>query len=100
MVFDTFKYHFRETGWRIKKLLRYVLAHIGRRASPPVAGANDAAGIGYSYSRLAPARDQLLLRDFAPDSMLRVGTTEVLGTLPSYRCSLPPQRWNRHATGR
>jgi len=77
MVFDTFKYHFRETGWRIKKLLRYVLAHIGRRASPPVAGANDAAGIGYSYSRLAPARDQLLLRDFAPDSMLRVGTTEV-----------------------
>src|SRR6266849_224653 len=77
MVFDTLKYHSREAGWRGKKLLRSVLAHIGRPASSPVADSKAPATISYSHLRLAPARDQLLLRDFAPDTMLRVHATEV-----------------------
>jgi predicted TIM-barrel fold metal-dependent hydrolase len=77
MVIDTIKYHFHEAGWRVKKLLRSVLAHIGRRASSAVTDPNAPATIRYSHSRLAPARDQLLLRDFAPVPMLRVDATEV-----------------------
>jgi predicted TIM-barrel fold metal-dependent hydrolase len=77
MVIDVLKSNFRETGWRLKKLLRSVLAHIGRRASTPATDSNVPATIGYSHLRLAPARDQLLLRDFAPDTMLRVHATEV-----------------------
>src|SRR5207237_1134783 len=59
MVFDTFKYHFRETGWRIKKLLRYVLAQIGRRASPPVAAAIDLT-VGWG-NRLVSSFDHLVV---------------------------------------
>lgn len=77
MVIDVLKHNFRETGWRLKKLLRSVLAHIGRRASAPATDSNAPATIGYSHLRLAPARDQLLMRDFAPDTMLRVHATEV-----------------------
>lgn len=77
MVIDTLKYHSRETAWRVKKLLRSGLAYMSRRASSPVTDSNAPATIGYSHMRLAPARDQLLLRDFAPDSMLRVHATEV-----------------------
>jgi predicted TIM-barrel fold metal-dependent hydrolase len=78
MVLDTVKYHLREAPWRIKKILRSGLANISqRRASSAATESNAAATIGYSHRRLAPARDGLLLRDFAPDSMLRVRTTEV-----------------------
>jgi predicted TIM-barrel fold metal-dependent hydrolase len=77
MAFDTLKYHFRETGWRIKKLLRSVLAQIGRRANSPVTDSNAPATIGYSHLRLASASDQLLLRDFAPDTMLRLEATKL-----------------------
>jgi predicted TIM-barrel fold metal-dependent hydrolase len=72
------KYHLSEAAWRIKKILRSGLANLSqRRASSAATDSNAAATIGYSHRRLAPARDGLLLRDFAPDSMLRVRTTEV-----------------------
>jgi predicted TIM-barrel fold metal-dependent hydrolase len=74
---DTIKYHFREAAWRTKKLSRSVLARIGRRASSSQ-DASAPAAIGYSYLRLAPARDQLLLRDFEPESTLRVHKAVVL----------------------
>jgi len=78
MVLDKVKYHLREAPWRIKKILRSGLANISQRRAKSVAtDSNAAATIGYSHRRLAPARDGLLLRDFAPDSMLRVRTTEV-----------------------
>ena len=78
MVLDTVKYHIREAGWRVKKALRSGLANIGSwRAISAATDPNAPATIGYNHLRLAPARDGLLLRDFAPDSMLRVHTTEV-----------------------
>lgn len=77
MVIDVLKYELRETAWRLKKLLRSVLARFSRRTSTPAADSNAPATIGYSHLRLAPARDQLLLRDFVPDPMLRVPATEV-----------------------
>lgn len=78
MVLDTVKYHIREAGWRVKKVLRSGLANIGSwRATSSATDAKAPATIGYNHLRLAPARDGLLLRDFAPDSMLRVHTTEV-----------------------
>ena len=77
MIIEELKYNFRETGWRLKKLLRSVLARIGRRASASATDSNTPATIGYRHLRLAPARDQLLLRDFAPDKILRVRATEV-----------------------
>ncbi|MBV9182161.1 MAG: amidohydrolase family protein [Acidobacteria bacterium] len=52
-------------------MLRAVLAYFGPKASP-AADSNAPASIGYSHLRLASARDQLLLRDFAPDTMLRL----------------------------
>lgn len=77
MVIDVLKYELRETAWRLKKLLRSVLARFSRRTSTLAADSNAPATIGYSHLRLAPARDQLLLRDFVPDPMLRVPATEV-----------------------
>jgi predicted TIM-barrel fold metal-dependent hydrolase len=78
MALDTVKYHFRESAWRIKKVLRSGLASISRlRAGSAATDPGAPATIGYSHLRLAPARDGLLLRDFAPDSMLRVRATEV-----------------------
>jgi len=75
---DTIKYHFREAAWRTKKLSRSVLARIGQRANPANRAANAPATIGYSHLRLAPARDQLLLRDFEPYTTLRVRETKVI----------------------
>ena len=77
MVIDTVKYHLRETGWRVKKLLRSVLAYIGGRARSPVTDSNAPTTISYSHLRLAPARDQLLLRDFAPETTLQVNASKV-----------------------
>ena len=78
MSLDAVKYHFREAGWRLKKGLRSGLANIGRRrANSSTTDPNAPATIGYSHLRLAPARDGLLLRDFAPESMLRVHASEV-----------------------
>jgi predicted TIM-barrel fold metal-dependent hydrolase len=75
---DTIKYHFREAAWRTKKLSRSVLARIGERSGSSAQVASAPATIGYSYRRLAPARDQLLLRDFEPNTTLRVRETKVL----------------------
>jgi predicted TIM-barrel fold metal-dependent hydrolase len=76
MIINSLKYHFRETGWRAKKTLRSGLATINRLRAG--SSSTDApARIGYEHSRLSPARDGLLLRDFAPDSMLKVRATEV-----------------------
>jgi predicted TIM-barrel fold metal-dependent hydrolase len=78
MAINSLKYHLRETGWRVKKGLRSGLANINRlRAGTSTTDPNAPATIGYSQSRLSSARDGLLLRDFAPDSMLRVRATEV-----------------------
>ena len=78
MHLDSLRYHFREAGWRLKKNLRSALSSINRlRANIKAKDPNLPANIAYSHSRLAPARDSLLLRDFAPDSMLRVRSTEV-----------------------
>jgi hypothetical protein len=77
MFFDSLKYHIQEAGWQAKKLVRSALAHISSRTSSPVADSNPAASISYSHLRLATARDQLLLRDFAPKATLRVHATEV-----------------------
>jgi predicted TIM-barrel fold metal-dependent hydrolase len=77
MVTETLKYHFRETGWRLKKLLRSALAHIGRPTSSAVADSKTPTTISYSHLRLASAQDQLLLRDFVPETMLRLHATEV-----------------------
>lgn len=78
MIIDSLKYHCRETGWRLKKTLRRGLATLDRlQANFAEVDSNAPAAIGYSHLRSAPARDGLLLRDFAPDSMLRVRATEV-----------------------
>jgi predicted TIM-barrel fold metal-dependent hydrolase len=78
MFTDTVKYHVRESGWRVKKMLRSGLANL-RRLGPSASQAdpNAPATIGYSHLRLAPTRDGLLLRDFEPESMLHARTTEV-----------------------
>lgn len=76
MILEDVKYHLRETAWSVKKRLRTLLAGARRLASPR-ADSNAPRTIGYSHLRLASARDQLLLHDFAPDSMLRTGTTEI-----------------------
>jgi predicted TIM-barrel fold metal-dependent hydrolase len=79
MITESLQYHLRECGWRIKKTVRSTLANLGRlRMTRAQSGPDSAATIGYSHLRLAPARDALLLRDFAPDHMLRVSTTNVL----------------------
>ena len=78
MLINSLKYHFREAGWRVKKTLRSGLANINRlRAGTSSTDPNAPATIGYEHSRLSPARDGLLLRDFAPDSTLRARATEV-----------------------
>ena len=78
MLINSLKYHFREAGWRFKKCLRSGLANINRlRAATSSTDPNAPATIGYEHSRLSPARDGLLLRDFAPDSTLRARATEV-----------------------
>lgn len=76
MITDTLKYHFREAVWRGKKILRSALSTMKRLTSSPVAK-SETATIGYSHLRLSPAQDRLLLRDFAPDSLLRLPATEV-----------------------
>src|SRR5579862_2418311 len=76
MITETLKYHFREAGWRGKKILRSLFASANRLTGSSVAPEAEAT-IGYSHLRLSAAQDRLLLRDFAPDSLLRVRTTEV-----------------------
>jgi len=73
-VIETIKYHFRESAWRAKKGLRSVLANIRQSSAPDT---DAPATIGYTHLKLAPARDQLLMRDFAPESMLRSDATEI-----------------------
>lgn len=78
MIMDVMKYHFSEVSFRAKEHVRSALARVERRTqlSPP--NAEPQEGIGYTHRRSAPARDQLLLREYAPYSMLRVPVTEVL----------------------
>ncbi len=79
MFTDSVQYHLRESGWQLKKTLRSGLEKIARfRTTGAATNPDSAATIGYRHLRLAPARDALLLRDFAPDSMLRVNATEVV----------------------
>ncbi|HZQ53535.1 MAG TPA: amidohydrolase family protein [Bryobacteraceae bacterium] len=78
MLIDSLTYHARESGWRLKKALRWGLAKASQlRKASNKNDPNQAATIGYSHLHLAPARDTLQLRDFAPQSMLRARTTEV-----------------------
>lgn len=79
MITESLQYHLRESGWRFKKTVRSTLANLGRlRMTRAQSDPASAATIGYSHLRLSPARDALLLRDFAPDHMLRVRATNVL----------------------
>jgi len=78
MAMEEIKYHLREAAWRTKKLSRSVLAALSQRTKPAAEDSCSDPTIGYSYQRLAPARDRLLLRDFEPQSPVRVPATEVL----------------------
>jgi predicted TIM-barrel fold metal-dependent hydrolase len=78
MLIKTVKYHIGEARWRAKESIRSALAHVHRRARSTVAVPEQQSEIKYDYLQLAPAHDQLLLRDFAPETMLRLQTTEVL----------------------
>ncbi len=77
MLTDTLKYHWREARWRAKEGLRSALARIDLRARFAKRNAGTQASIQYSHLQLAPAQDRLLLRDFAPDTLLRVDSTKV-----------------------
>ena len=78
MLIDSMKYHLSEARWRAKERVRSVLARVDRHAGSPVTESDPQTDIGYTHRHLAPARDQLLLREYAPDAMLRVAKTEVL----------------------
>ncbi len=78
MIIDSLKYHLRESAWRLKKVLRSGLANVRQLRTTSTGTDPDAAAtIGYRHLRLAPAKDGLLLRDFAPESTLRARTSEV-----------------------
>ncbi len=78
MLIDSLTYHVRESGWRLKKALRWGLAKASQvRTASDETDPNAAATIGYSHLHLSPARNALQLRDFAPESMLRVRTSEI-----------------------
>ena len=78
MLIKTVKYHFGEARWRAKEGIRSALARVDRKSSAKATVSEQQAEIKYSYLQLAPANDQLLLRDFAPESMLQLPATEVL----------------------
>ncbi|MGH9342630.1 MAG: amidohydrolase family protein [Terriglobia bacterium] len=78
MLIDFLQYHMRESVWRLRKALRSGLAKGDQlRTARHEADPNAAATIGYRQSRLASARNVLQLRDFAPESMLQVCSTDV-----------------------
>jgi len=77
MFIDVLKYHFQETVWKLKKQVRSVLAALSRSMSGSANNEEAAHTITYSHLRLASARDQLLLRDFEPETTLRTPVTEV-----------------------
>lgn len=74
-MIETLKYHFRESVWRSKKMVRSGLERVRRHADPP-ASCGDPT-IVYGHRRLASARDRLLLRDYEPTSMVRLRQTEM-----------------------
>ena len=78
MLLDTMKYHLSEARCRAKERVRSVLANVDRRARRSAASGEQQDQIGYTHRRLAPARDQLFLREFDPHAMLRVPNTQVL----------------------
>jgi predicted TIM-barrel fold metal-dependent hydrolase len=78
MIIESLKYHFGEARWRAKEQVRSVLAGIDRRWNSRAGAAEPQTEIGYGHLQLASARDRLLLRDYAPDTMLCVQKTEVL----------------------
>jgi predicted TIM-barrel fold metal-dependent hydrolase len=77
MLLDDMKYHLSEARCRAKERVRSILARAERGTRPSEADAQPQKDIGYSHRRLAPARDQLLLRDYDPYAMLRVAATAV-----------------------
>ena len=74
-MIETLKYHFRESVWRSKKIVRSTLERVSRRPAP--ATCTDDPTIVYGHRRLASARDRLLLRDYEPTSMARLPRTDV-----------------------
>lgn len=74
-MIETLKYHFRESVWRSKKIVRSTLERVSRR--PDAATCADDPTIVYGHRRLASARDRLLLRDYEPTSMARLPRTDV-----------------------
>ena len=75
MVIETVKYHFRESVWRSKKVVRFALERVSPKADSTAS--SDDPTIVYGHRRLASARDRLLLRDYEPTSMVRRSVTEV-----------------------
>lgn len=78
MLIDAMKYHLSEARCRAKERVRSALARVERGAQSSPANAEPQDSIGYTHRKLAPARTQLLLREFDPYAMLRVPATEVL----------------------
>jgi predicted TIM-barrel fold metal-dependent hydrolase len=75
MVIDTLKYHFLESVWRSKKVVRSTLERVSRQGDSTTSC--DDPTIVYGHRRLASARDRMLLRDYEPTSMVRLPATEV-----------------------
>lgn len=78
MLIESMKYHFSEARWRAKERLRSVLARVDRHAGAAATESEPQTEIVYNVRRLTPARDQLLLREYAPVAMLRAPVTKVL----------------------
>lgn len=78
MLVDAVRYHFSEARYRAKERIRSVLARVEQRTVTSLTDVEAKDGIGYTVRSLAPARDQLPLRDYDPYAMLRVPVTEVL----------------------
>src|SRR5438132_5483543 len=75
MVIETLKYHFLESVWRSKKIVRCTLERVSRQGDST--SSCDDPTIVYGHRRLASARDRMLLRDYEPTSMVRLPATEV-----------------------
>lgn len=77
MLLENMTYHLREARWRAKEQARTLLASIEQRVRAHWAGADTGDDISYNIRHLTPARDQMMLRDYAPDTMLRVPASAV-----------------------
>jgi predicted TIM-barrel fold metal-dependent hydrolase len=78
MVIENVKYYLREARWRTKERVRSTFARVNRQKHSAATSAEPQTEIGYSYLRLTPADDKLLLREFDPHAALRAPVTEVM----------------------